>query len=243
MDCRGLTRDSEELCVDRGGSALEVMTRSESLLPDASSLSSSRSPPVSRLLSRFVAARVRMLERRPVRRTEARRARGARLGALLLVLARRSALLGLLRLPSGLVPPDGGTLRSRRWRQFLRFWIHTSHTFGFGSTQVTLLVLDPHKLNFGFGSTQVKFGSTQANFLVWIHTRQLFGFGSTQANFLVWIHARQLFWFGSTQACFGSTQIIVPLITRSPPSALFWIRRLGCGESTSAYCKQNGIMS
>jgi len=55
MDCRGLTRDSEELCVDRGGSALEVMTRSESLLlPDASSLSSSRSPPVSQLLSRFL---------------------------------------------------------------------------------------------------------------------------------------------------------------------------------------------
>jgi len=92
-----------------------------------------------------------------VRRTEARRARGTRLGALLLVLARRSALLGLLRLPSGLVPPDGGMLRG--WRHFS----------GFGSTLVTLLVLDPHKLNFWFGSTLVKFGSTQVNFLVWIH--------------------------------------------------------------------------
>ena len=54
MDCRGLTRDSEELCVDRSGSALEVMTRSESLLPKASSLRSSRLPPVSQLLSRFL---------------------------------------------------------------------------------------------------------------------------------------------------------------------------------------------
>jgi len=82
-----------------------------------------------------------------VRRTEARRARGARLGALLLVLARRSALLGLLRLPSGLVPPAGGMLRG--WRHF--------HFSGFGSTLVTLLVWDPHKFNF---------------FLVWIHTRE-----------------------------------------------------------------------
>ena len=90
------------------------------------------------------------------------------------------------------------------------FWIHTSSLFFvFGSTQVTLLVSDPHTLNFWFGSTQVKFGSTQANFLIWIHTRQLFWFGSTQANFLVWIHARQLFWSGSTQACFGSTQDII----------------------------------
>jgi len=74
-------------------------------------------------------------KRRPVRRTEARRARGARLGPLLLVLARRSALLGLLRLPSGLVPPDVGMLRG--WRHFsgfgstltlvhFWFWIHTS---------------------------------------------------------------------------------------------------------------------
>jgi len=48
---------------------------------------------------------------------------------------------------------------------FLRFWIHTSSLFFcFGSTQVTLWVLDPRKLNFGFGSTQVKFGSTQQNF-------------------------------------------------------------------------------
>jgi len=87
-----------------------------------------------------------MLERRPVRRTEARRARGTRLiGVMLLVLARRSALLDLLRLPSGLIPPYGGTLRSRRWRHFC----------GFGSTLVhfflstllatsSLLVLDPH---------------------------------------------------------------------------------------------------
>ena len=74
-------------------------------------------------------------KRQLVQRTEARRARGARLGALLLVLARRSALLGLLPLPSGLVPPDGGTLRSRRWRHFC----------GFGSTLVHFfLVLDPH---------------------------------------------------------------------------------------------------
>jgi len=171
MDCRGLTRDSEELCVDRGGSALEVMTRSESLLPDASSLSSSRSPQVNRLLSRFLwrlgLTRVRLLERRPVRRTKARRARGTRLGALLLVLARRSALLGLLRLPSGLVPPGGGTLRSRRWRHFC----------GFGSTLVHFfLVLDPHKITFGFGSTQV-------HFWFWIHTSSLFFcFGSTQVT-------------------------------------------------------------
>ena len=69
------------------------------------------------------------------RRTEARRARGARLGPLLLVLARRSALLGLLRLPSELIPPDGGTLRSRCWRHFS----------GFGSTLVHFfLFLDPH---------------------------------------------------------------------------------------------------
>jgi len=69
------------------------------------------------------------------RRTEARRARGTRLGALLLVLARRSALLGLLRLPSELIPPDGGTLRSRCWRHFS----------GFGSTLVHFfLFLDPH---------------------------------------------------------------------------------------------------
>ena len=87
-------------------------------------------------------------KRRPVRCTEARRARGARLGALLLVLVRRSALLGLLRLPSGLIPPDGGTLRSRRWRHFC----------GFGSTLVHFfLVLDLHKLHFWF----------------WIHTSSL----------------------------------------------------------------------
>jgi len=86
-------------------------------------------------------------KRRPVRRTEARRARGARLGALLLVLARRSALLGLLRLPSRLVPLDGGMLCG--WRHFS----------GFGSTLVT-------SYTFGFGSTQVQC-------LVWIHTSEL----------------------------------------------------------------------
>jgi len=161
-----------------------------------------------------------MLERRPVWRTEARRARGTCLSALLLVLARRSALLGLLRLPRGPLPPDGGTLRLRRWRNFCGFGSTLVHFFLFWIHTNTLLVLDPHKLNFGFGSTQVKLGSTQANFLVWIHTRQLFWFGSTQANFLVWIHARQLFLFGSTQACFGSTQIIVPGVGAYPKSRL-----------------------
>ena len=114
--------------------------------------------------------------------------------ALLLVLARRIALLGLLQLPSGLVPPDGGSLCSRRWRHFLRFWIHTSSFF---------LVLDPHKLHFWFwihtssilvlDPHKSSLDTHKLTFLVWIHTRQLFGFGSTQANFLVWIHARQLF--------------------------------------------------
>jgi len=179
-----------------------------------------------------------MLERRPVRRTEARRARGARLGALLLVLARRSALLGLPRLPSGPLPPDGGTLRSRRWRHFCGFGSTLVHFFFFLDPHKHTMVLDPHKLNFGFGSTQVKFGSTQANFLVWIHTRQLFWFGSTQANFLVWIHARQLFGFGSTQACFGSTQIIVPSHSACDSVALVYTlkRRADTASLVSVWC-------
>ena len=116
-----------------------------------------------------------MLKRRPVRHTEARRTRGTRLGALLLVLARGSALLGLLRLPRGLgvtlIPPDGGTLRSRCWRHFCGFGSTLVHFFlVFGSTLVTLLV---------WIHTRV------VQFLVWIHTSEV---GSTQVDFLVWIH-------------------------------------------------------